>query len=380
MLAVLALVAGRRMLLACALAAMSAAASPVAGAFLALALAIWWTVDRGRAVVAACACAGAVTVGCALAFGDGGVQPYSVGGAAIAVSIALTLRVGLAREALLARRALLAYMLVAASCWLLPTPMGSNIARLGVAFALPVALLARRRVPTAYLAVVASAATFWLLFAPVTEVAKSLAAPDTHAAYFRPLLAQLGDRVTTPARVEGVPSSTRWEAVYVGARYPLARGWETQLDRDRNALFYRPGLSGTAYVRWLRASAVSFVALSRAPKERWGMREEQLLRGGVAGLRLVWASRDWRLYRVDAPRPLASGARVVRIGADRVVLRVATPGSVVLRVHWSRFWDGGPAVCITRRADGYMNLDVERAGTVTLRASALTPMSPARKC
>ncbi len=380
LLAVLALLCGRRALVACVLAAMSAAASPVAGAFVALALAIWWTVDRDRAILAAGACGAAVTVGCAIAFGDGGTQPYSIWGAAVAVAITVALRVGLARDALLARRALLAYTLVAASCWLLPTPMGGNIARLGVAFALPVALLARRRVPTAHTAVVASAAAAWLLFAPVTEVTKSLAAPDTHAAYFRPLLEQLGRRVTMPARVEVVPSSTRWEAVFVGARYPLARGWETQLDRARNALFYRPELGGPEYARWLRANAVSFVALSRAPKERWGRREEQLVRAGVDGLHAVWASGNWRLYRVASPRPLASGGRVVEIGTDRVVLQVTTPGRVVLRVHWSRFWDGGAATCITRRPDGYMDLGVRRAGTVTLRVSALTPVSPASGC
>ena len=382
LLAVLALLRGRHAVVASVLAGTCAAASPVAGAFLTLALAIWWTVERDRVILAACGCGATVTIGCALVFGDGGSQPYSAGGAAIAVAIALALRLGLARDALLARRALLAYMLVATACWLLPTPMGSNVARLGVAFALPVALLARRRVPTAYVAVVASAAAVWLLFAPVTEVAKSLAAPDTQPRFFRPLLTQLRQRVRTPARVEVVPSSTRWESVYVGARYPLARGWETQLDRARNMLFYRPRLSGAEYVRWLHANAVSFVALSRAPRERWGRREEQLLDRGVAGLDLVWASTDWRLYRVRAPQPLASGARVLRMGADRVVLSATAPTTVLLRVRWSRYWTGGPGVCIVRRPDGYMNLGVRRAGTVTMRMSALAAVSaePARGC
>jgi hypothetical protein len=170
--------------------------------------------------------------------------------------------------------------------------------------------------------------------------------------------------------------------VYVGARYPLARGWETQLDRARNMLFYRPRLSGADYVRWLHTNAVSYVALSRAPPERWGRREGQLLHRGVAGLDLVWASKDWRLYRVRAPRPLASGARVLRMGADRVVLNAAAPSTVLLRVRWSRYWTGGPGVCIVRRPDGYMDLGVRHAGTVTMRMSALAPVSaePERAC
>ena len=375
-----AVVRGRHAVVAGLLAGMSAAASPVAGAFLTLALAVWLTFDRDRSILAACGCAATVTIGCALLFGDGGTQPYSAGGAAIAVAIAFALRLGLAPDARLARRALLAYMLVAAGCFVLPSPMGSNIARLGVAFAVPLVLLAPRRVPSAYVAGVAGAAAVWLVFAPVTEIAKTFAAPNTEAAYFRPLLAQLQQRITTPARVEVVPSSTRWESVYVGAHYPLARGWETQLDRARNALFYRPRLSGRAYVRWLHVNAVSYVALSRGPKERWGRREAQLLRHGLGGLRLVWASGDWRLYRVAAARPLASGARVVRLGTDRVVLRAAAPATVVLRVRWSRYWNGGDGVCIARREDGYMNLAVKHAGMVTLRASALAGVARPRRC
>jgi hypothetical protein len=94
----------------------------------------------------------------------------------------------------------------------------------------------------------------------------------------------------------------------------------------------------------------------------------------------VWTSVRWSLYRVDAPRPLASGARVVGIDADRVLLRTAAPGAIVLRVRWSRYWTGGDAVCITRRPDGYMDLVVRRAGLITLRSSALTLVSRSHAC
>ena len=372
-LAVLALVRGQHAVLACALGALSAAASPVAGLFLAMAMAVWWTVERRNAVLAVAACASTLTVGCALLFGDGGAQPYSAGAAALAIAIALALRLGLARDAVLARRALLAYAAASGASWLLPTPMGSNIARLGVAFAVPVALLAARRGPRLYLPAVAIAATVWLIFAPATEIAKSLGAPETHPSYYAPLLAQLQRRVATPGRVEVVPSATRWETVYVAERYPLARGWETQLDRARNKLFYRRALSAASYLRWLRQNAVRFVALSRAAKERWGRAEERLLRRGAAGLRLVWASRRWRLYAVAAPRPLASGARVTRLGTNAVVLQAAAARKVVLRVRWSRYWDAAPGVCIARRPDGFMDLTLRRAGRVVLRASPVPP-------
>jgi len=258
--------------------------------------------------------------------------------------------------------------------------MGSNIARLGVAFAVPVVLVAQRRLPGMYLCAVGIAASVWLVFAPATEIAKSLDAPETHARYYAPLLAQLQRRAAPPGRVEIVPTATRWESVYVGARFPLARGWETQLDRARNALFYVPGLSAARYVRWLRFNAVAYVALSRAPKERWGRNEEQLVRRGIPGLRLAWASADWRLYAVRAPRPLASGARVAHLGVDRVVLYAAAPAAVVLRVRWSRYWHGGPRVCIARRPDGFMDVAVRRAGRVALRASPMSPVASPSRC
>jgi hypothetical protein len=372
-LAVLALVRAKPWYIACALGILSAAASPVAGLFLAMAMGIWWTVERRRVLLLVAAAAGTMTIGCAVLFGDGGAQPYAAGPAALAIAIALALRLRVARDELFARRALLAYALACAASWLLPTPMGSNIARLGVAFAVPLALVARRRSPGPYLSLIAAAASLWLIFAPATEIAKSLGAPETHASFYTPMLRQLQRRLTRPGRVEVVPSATRWEAVYVAERFPLARGWETQLDRARNKLFYERGLDAARYLRWLRFNAVEFVALSRAPKERWGRAEERLLRRGVAGLRLVWASRAWRLYAVRAARPLASGAQVTRLGVSAIVMHAGAPGAVVLRVRWSRYWDGGPGVCIARRPDGFMNLTLKRSGRLVLRASRLTP-------
>lgn len=379
-LAVLALALERRPLVACALGGLSAAASPVAGLFLAMAVTVWWTVAHRRDVLAVAACSGTVIVACAALFGDGGAQPYSAGSAAVAVAIALALRLGVARDALLARRALMAYAMVAAVSWLLPTPMGSNIARLGVAFAVPVVLMARRRLPGAYLLAVGAAAAAWLIFAPATELAKSLDAPETHARYYAPLLAQLQRRAATPGRVEIVPSATRWESVYVGARFPLARGWETQIDRARNALFYGRRLSAARYVRWLRFNAVHYVALSRAPKERWGRAEDTLVRRGVPGLRLAWASADWRLYAVRAPRPLASGARVTHLGVDRIVLHAASPATAVLRVRWSRYWHGDAGACVARRPDGFMDVTMLRAGRVVLKISPTSPVARSPGC
>ena len=39
-------------------------------------------------------------------------------------------------------------------------------------------------------------------------------------------------------RVEIPFTDTHWEAYRVASEFPLARGWERQLDRDDNGLFY----------------------------------------------------------------------------------------------------------------------------------------------
>ena len=45
----------------------------------------------------------------------------------------------------------------------------------------------------------------------------------------------------------------------------LARGWERQLDRKANAVFYEGELTAERYHAWLRDTAVSHVALPDAP-------------------------------------------------------------------------------------------------------------------
>ena len=51
----------------------------------------------------------------------------------------------------------------------------------------------------------------------------------------------------------------------------IARGWERQLDRYRNPLFYEPGpISAARYRRWLAEQAISYVALPDAPLDYSG--------------------------------------------------------------------------------------------------------------
>ncbi|HEY3020490.1 MAG TPA: hypothetical protein VGJ32_09875, partial [Solirubrobacteraceae bacterium] len=328
-LALAALLAARRRSTAIAviLAALTTLASPVAGAFLALAGAAWAAGAR-RGTGAALAAA-AVVPGLVLAafFPEGGVEPFVPSAfwpafAALALIAALLpaeQRVLRAGAAMAAATCLLAFALA--------TPLGGNAARLGALFAGPllacVPLSGRRR--TIVLAGV-PLLVYWQLMPPVRDAIVVAGDPSTHAAYYAPLAAELARRA--PGRVEVPFTRSHWEARHLAERVPLARGWQRQLDRERNALFYEGRLTAQRLRRWLRANAVRWVALPDAALDPSARAEAALLRGGVPGVRQVWRDRHWRLFAVAGAPDLAQGAaRLVALGPDRFTLDARRAGA-----------------------------------------------------
>ena len=93
----------------------------------------------------------------------------------------------------------------------------------------------------------------------------------------------LGAQRGGPFRIEIPFTDNHWESRWVAPHVPLARGWERQLDRQRNALFYddRP-ITAARYRRWLDDNAVRFVALADAPIDYSAAREAALVRAGTA--------------------------------------------------------------------------------------------------
>ena len=70
-------------------------------------------------------------------------------------------------------------------------------------------------------------------------------------------------------------TDNHWESAHLpGANVMLARGWERQLDRKVNRLFYDDEpLTAARYARWLRDNAVRYVALPDAPLDYSGADE-----------------------------------------------------------------------------------------------------------
>jgi hypothetical protein len=283
-----------------------------------------------------------------------------------------TLRVGLVLYALL---------LVVSEA--LSTPMGGNAVRLGALFAGPVAALTllphRRRA----LLLLVLPLLYWQVSAPVDDFARASGDASVDASYYDGMLAFLRSRPDGPFRVEIPFTDNHWESARVAPSFPLARGWERQLDRKLNGLFYdgRP-LTPARYRRWLDENAVAYVALADAPVDYSAATEAKLVReGALPYLHEVFHDAHWRVFAVDHPAPLASGggARVTALGADRVELDVPrAPATVHLRVRFTPYWkvtEGAGCVVVDRPAgvddqdpvaDPWTAIQVTRPGRIRL--------------
>ncbi|MGI5519376.1 hypothetical protein ACQEUX_00275 [Micromonospora sp. CA-259024] len=379
-----------RLALAAGCAALATAASPVAGLFTGLAGAALllaalrrgdgpgrrlpggWRAERPLAEGVVLAVAPAVTLApIAFLFGNGGTQPYSAESMRINVALAVLVAVVLPRRRRVLRVGALLTVLLLVGAYYVPSPIGSNALRLPLLFALPV-LAGYAPLPGPWLAGLLAATVWWQSPVMVSDVTRA-GSPESAAAFYRPLVAEL-DRRQPVGRVEVVPLRDHWESAYLPPTVPLARGWERQVDSDRNSVFYDGTLSAETYERWLRHEAVAYVVLAPdAPADRWGRDEAALIRADLPYLREVWRDPTWRMYAVVDPTPLV-GAPGQLVAADRGTVRLtATPGDVQVRVRWSRWLSlTGPDGCVRAGADGWTEVRVRAAGHYSI-SSDLTP-------
>jgi hypothetical protein len=368
-LACLVAVQHRRCRTALVLGAVTAAASPVSGLLLAIVLVAWMPPMRRAWQLAIIAMPPSVAVMLAIAFPEGGTQPYDLHAAAAALAITVVVGLTLPHTMIAARRGAALYALTIVGAYFVSSPMGSNITRLGVLAGGPLLVLglsARRWQPRLLTVGATLSLSCWQLWGPVTEVLKASESDATSPTFFRPLVDELS--ALPPGRVEVVPTSTRWESVYVARTVAMARGWETQLDRRYNALFYARKLDFPTYIRWLRHLGVSYVALSDAPTERWGRNERRLLGASHPALRLLWRSRHWRVFGVPGTPSLVSGGRLLKLAPESVTVAMPKAETALIRVRYTRYWQAGPGTCTSRSAHGFTRLRVLRPGVYTMRA------------
>jgi MFS family permease len=379
----------RRALAALALAALCSLASPVAGAFLALCTLAWaLTRARERRLALAMTLAALAPLALlALAFPEGGSEPFAASAFYPALAAVLALAAALWRGQRLLRTGLLLYALALIGAYVLATPVGGNAVRLGALFAGPLLALAvvgrqrnhradggggHARARAATLVVLALALGYWQLRAPIADYASAASNPTADASFYRPLLAQLrrmgigyGAR---PARIEVVPTRNHGEARWVADRVALARGWQRQLERDRYGLFFEGAREPSAarYRAWLGEQAISYVALADAPLDYSGRGEARVVAGAPSYLREVWRSAHWRLFAVRGATPLAQPPSVLtRLDDDAFTLRASAAGTYVVRVRFTPYWalaDGHG--CVSRAGGDWTRVQTHAAGSV----------------
>jgi hypothetical protein len=390
----------KRLALALVLSVLTALASPVAGAFLALAFLAWALAGpaRGWPVALTLAALAPITV-LTLAFPEGGTQPFVASAyfpdlVGVLIVAALIGSEGLHGSSRVLRIGTLLYAIALTGSYLIPTAVGGNVDRLGALVGGPLAacVLAgssrgRRRV----LIVLAPLLFYWQANAPVVDFASTLANASVNASYYAPLLGELrkldvgyGAR---PARIEVVATADHWEARFVATHVMIARGWERQLDVYRNGLFYADSkpLDAQRYRTWLSQNAISYVALPDAPLDYSARAEARLLRSGRVGyLHEVWRSAHWRLFAVRGATPLASPPGILQsLSSDSLTLYAPRPGVYTVRVRFTPYWAlASGSGCVAQAPAGWTELQAHRAGSlhVVIRFSLSRVFSNAARC
>jgi hypothetical protein len=370
----LALQRGRNVL-AVALAFLCPIGSPVAGLFLALAALAYVLASRSRPALYVTIAALLPPLLLALAFPEGGTQPYSFSAFIPVPVLTIAFLLVMPRSERVLRAGIVLYGIAALAAFAIDTPMGGNASRLGVVFAGPlgacVLLGPGRRVLRPWIvALLLVPLAYWQIGPTVRNVASEQDDASRFSAYYRPLLDFLEANEHPPGRVEVVFTHSNWEASDVAIHFPIARGWERQLDVSRNSLFYDGTLNAQSYERWLGENAVRWVALPDVKLDYSAKQEARIVQSSPSYLKLRWTSAHWRVYEVASPHPLVvpeGQARMTArtLGVTKVRVRVEAPGSALVRVRWTPYWFANGA-CV-ERAGPWTRVTTEKAGPLVLR-------------
>ena len=377
---------------AAALAVLCSLASPVAGLFLGLAAAAVVLGGQGaRSAGVVLGVAALVPIAAlAVAFPEGGREPFVLS-AFLPVPlfvVACALVLPRAERTLLAGAVLFGLLNLVALA--LDTPVGGNATRLGALVGGPLLLcvvLSRGagRLPAAAVAAGLAALAVWQWVPAVRDTTDALGDPAAEAYYYQPVARFLEAAAPLGGRVEVVFTHAHREAEALGRDFALARGWQRQLDVERNALFYEGDLTDERYQRWLQEQAVRFVALPDSDLDNSAKDEARLVARDPPYLALRERTEHWRIYEVT-PRPaLVAPARGTRVtlsprGSDRFVLDFATAGSALARVRFSPYWRAAGG-CV-ERAGEWTRVSASRAGRVevSMRFGLGRVVSRGRRC
>ncbi|WP_374198478.1 hypothetical protein [Streptomyces sp. ISL-12] len=398
--AVLAVVSGRggRYLTAAALTTtLATMGSPVAGLFLVVVGAAYLlTREWGRALALLLPPV-AVVATTTLLFPFEGEQPMALGRIWPPVLLCAVVVLAAPTAWRLLRYGAAVYALGVVLCYLIASPIGTNVERL-TELAAPAALLAIvmyrwdgeadgdgapsalralgrltprwRRVGCA---VALGLSLIWLSGKTTADIVTNTKVPEW-AVKTDGVVNELERLDAWRTRVEVVPARDHREAAILAPYVNMARGWNRQADVERGRLFYE-GHGGTevpegtftsrAYRAWLSEWAVGFVVLVNGEPDGPAELEHALVSREPDYLDLVWQDANWKIYRVKDATPLVDApASVVSSDGANLVVHMPRPGTVTVRIaHSPWLWaDNG---CLTAEGE-FTRLTVREAGDVRI--------------
>jgi len=261
------------------------------------------------------------------------------------------------------------YLVLAAAVLAIPNPLGGNVWRLAMFFAVPVGLMLLSPQQRKLAAALAALGLVWAWMPAAVSVAQVHGDPSASREFHQPLITQIKSARGPVGRVEIPFTKNHWEAFHVAAELPLARGWERQADRGLNQLFYEPQLTAGDYRRWLDLNAVRWVALPLVGLDSHAETEGALLARNPSWLTPVWTNQNWRLYEVVDATPMASppAGRISHTPTE-VAFTMPRRGAVHVRVRHSRHWSlSVGSGCVARASDGMLLVLVREPGRVQLK-------------
>ncbi len=365
-----------RLALAAGLAALSSAGSPVAGVFTGICGTALLLSGKRKEGLALCVGAGLALMPPALLFRDGGEQPFNEQSMKVTVAVCVAAFFLIPKEYRALRIGTVITALSTVGSFYFDSPVGSNVIRLPILYAAPIAV-AVSSLDKRWLAAVIAAICWW----QPPLVAEDLAYAGERAAqrwFHQPLIDELKRRGPV-GRVEVVPLRDHWEATYVADAVPIARGWLRQVDVERNAIFYNGRLAPRTYLNWLYENAVDYVATPRpgsGTQLDFGGREEaSLIEANLPYLQRVWETGDWILYKVVGARPLVEHpGELLESGPTKVRFDVPVATDLTVRIRWSRWLAlRGPDGCIRPGKGDWVEVRLNRAGEYTLTSELRIP-------
>jgi hypothetical protein len=352
-------------------------ASPVAAVFLALAVGSWAVSRlvahdrRGAASLGAISALALAPILATMVMYPGGGDfgfPGSWFLCTLAASLGVFLLAWRSRRQPLAIGALL-YAAASIAVYVVPNALGGNMWRLAMFFAVPVALAVLPRWDRDLMIALAAIGLFWAWQPAIGSVMNAHGDPSASREFHEPLIRQITQAPGPPGRLEIPFTKNHWEAFYVAAEVPIARGWERQRDRELNGLFYEPSLSTAAYREWIDMNAVRWVAVPRVGLDHSAVTEAAVLARRPEWLTPVWSNHDWQLLEVSGATPLvAAPATRVQYASGGISFFAPRRGPLRVRARHSRHWSVtvGDA-CVAPADDGMMLIAVREPGPIVLR-------------